>query len=262
MSNGIVTSHIINLIDKDSRLDGRKLDQFRDIKIEYGVSAKSAEGSALVKIGKTEVVAGIKMEVGEPYPDRLDEGTIIANVELLPLSSGEFESGPPTIKSIELARSVVDRGLRESKAIDFKKLTIKKGEKVWTILIDAYSINDDGNLADAIGLATLAAIKDAKFPKYDEKEEKIDYKEKTKKGIELKELPIPVTVLKIKNKFILDPTLDEENAMGARLTVTTVEDGRICALQKGGISPLTPEDTEKIIELATKKGKELRKLFK
>ncbi|MEK6952344.1 MAG: exosome complex protein Rrp42 [Nanoarchaeota archaeon] len=262
MSNDIVTNHVINLIDKDVRLDGRKLDQFRDIKIEYGVSAKSAEGSALVKIGKTEVVAGIKMEVGEPYPDKLDEGTIIANVELLPLSSGEFESGPPTIKSIEMARSVVDRGLRESKAIDFKKLTIKKGEKVWTILIDAYSINDDGNLADAIGLATLAAIKDAKFPKYDEKEEKIDYKEKTKKSIELKELPIPVTVLKIKNKFVVDPVLDEENAMSARLTVTTIEDGRICALQKGGILPLTPEDIEKIIELATKKGKELRKLLK
>jgi len=262
MSNDIVTNHVINLIDKDIRLDGRKLDQFRDIKIEYGVSAKSAEGSALVRIGKTEVVAGIKMEVGEPYPDRPDEGTIIANVELLPLSSGEFESGPPTIKSIEMARSVVDRGLRESKAIDFKKLTIKKGEKIWIILIDAYSINDDGNLADAIGLATLAAIKDAKFPKYDEKEEKIDYKERTKKGIELKELPVPVTVLKIKNKFVVDPLLDEENAMGARLTVTTVEDGRICALQKGGILPLTPEDIEKIIELATKKGKELRKLLK
>lgn len=94
------------------------------------------------------------------------------------------------------------------------------------------------------------------------KKKKLITKKKQKKGIELKELPIPVTVLKIKNKFILDPTLDEENAMGARLTVTTVEDGRICALQKGGISPLTPEDTEKIIELATKKGKELRKLFK
>jgi len=262
MNDNIIATHVTNLLDKEFRLDGRKLDQFRDIKIEYGVSNKSAEGSALVKVGKTEVVAGIKMEVGTPYPDNPDEGTIIANVELLPLSSSEFESGPPSVKSIELARSVVDRGIRESKAIDFKKLCIKKGEKSWIILIDAYSINDDGNLADAIGLATLAAIKDSKFPKYDEKAEKIDYSEKTKKGIELKESPIPVTVLKIKNKFIVDPTLDEENAMGARLTITTVDDGRICALQKGGDVPLTEDDVEKMVEIATKKGKELRKLFK
>ncbi len=262
MNNNIVTNHVVNLLEKEFRLDGRKLDQFRDIKIEYGISNKSAEGSALVKIGKTEVIAGVKMDVGAPYPDKLDEGTIIVNVELIPLSSAEFESGPPSIKSIEMARSVVDRGLRESKAIDFKKLCIKKGEKVWTILIDAYSLNDDGNLADAMGLATLAAIKDAKYPKYDEKTEKIDYIEKTKKGVDLKEIPIPVTILKIKNKFIVDPVLDEENAMSARLTVTTVEDGRICALQKGGDLALTIDDVEKMIELATKKGKELRKLFK
>ncbi|MEK6934368.1 MAG: exosome complex protein Rrp42 [Nanoarchaeota archaeon] len=258
----IVSNHIVNLLEKDIRMDGRKADEFRDIKIEYGISSKSAEGSARVTIGKTEVVAGVKMEVGTPYPDSPDEGTIIANVELLPLSSPEFESGPPGIESIELARSVVDRGLRESGSLDLKKLLIKKGEKSWTILIDVYSVNDDGNLADAVGLAALAAIKDAKFPKYDEKTEKIDYEQKTKKGIELNGLPMPVTVVKINDKYVIDPSLDEEKAMKSRLTVTSIENGSVCALQKGGNEPLTVEDVDMMVELGVKKAKELRKLFK
>ncbi len=257
----ITKQHIYNLIDKDKRLDGRKLDEFRKVEIEYGVSSKAAEGSAKIRLGDTEVIAGIKMEAGPTYPDQPDKGTLMANVELLPLSSPEFESGPPNAESIELARSVIDRGIRESDALDLKKLCIKKGEKMWIVLIDAYSLNDCGNLADAFGLASLAALKDAKYPKYDEKGGKVVY-EKTSKKLQLNELPIPITVVKIKNKFIVDPTLDEEEAMDARLTVTTTEDGRVCAMQKGGDSALSPEDIEKVIDISIKKGKELRKLLK
>src|SRR3989344_3764942 len=173
------------------------------------------EKNERLKIGNTEIIGGVKFEVIEPYPDEPEKGTIIAGVELLPLSSPEFELGPPDIKAIELARAVVDRGLRESKAIDFKSLCIRKGEKAWAIVIDIYSINDDGNLADAIGLCALAALKDAKYPKYDEKNNKIDYKERTNKGLNLKELPIPITVVKIKDIFLVDPTLNEEKCADA-----------------------------------------------
>lgn len=257
----ITKQHIYDLIDKGLRLDGRKLDEFRKIEIEYSISAKAAEGSARVKIGDTEAIAGVKMEVGNTYPDQPEKGTLMAGVELLPLSSPDFESGPPSTESIELARSVIDRGIRESDALDFKKLCIKKGEKMWIVIVDAYSFNDEGNLADAFGLAALAALKDTKYPKYDEKEEKVIY-EKTSKKLILKELPITITVIKIRNKFLVDPTLDEEKAMDARLTVATTEDGRICAMQKGGDGALSPEDIEKMIEISVKKGKELRKLIK
>ena len=258
----IITNHIHSLLEKGERLDGRKFDEFRkNITIEYGISPKSAEGSARVKIGNTEVVAGVKFEIIQPYQDEPDKGTIMAGVELLPLSSPEFESGPPDIKAIEIARAVVDRGLRESGAIDFKSLCIKKAEKAWVTVIDVYSINDEGNLADAMGLCALAALKDAKFPKYDEKSYKIIYEERTNKGITLKELPIPITVVKVKDKLLIDPTLDEENCIEARLTITTLEDGRICALQKGGEGPLDATEIENMVELAVKKSKELRKIL-
>ena len=46
--------YIISLLDKGTRLDGRGLLDYRPISIEYNIS-KSAEGSARVMIGRTEL---------------------------------------------------------------------------------------------------------------------------------------------------------------------------------------------------------------
>lgn len=249
-------SHIISLLNADTRLDGRKLTEYRKpIEVEQGV-VKTAEGSARVKIGETEVIVGVKLDVGEPYPDTPGEGTIIVGAELLPLSNPEFELGPPGIQAIELAR-VVDRGIRESKALDFKKLCIEPGKKIWMVIIDICPINDAGNLFDASSLAALAALKDTRYPAFDG--EKVDYKEKTGKKLELEKTPIAVTVIKIGDKFIVDPDIEEERVIDARLTVSSIEDGTLCALQKGGDFPLTMEEVSKMLDIGIEKGKELRK---
>ena len=176
-------SHIIKLFGSGIRLDGRKFTDYRPIKLETRVT-NSAEGSARITIGKTDVIVGIKTEVMEPFPDTQDEGGIMVGAELLPLASPDFELGPPGIQAIEMAR-VVDRGIRESKALDFKKLCIKEGEKVWMLIIDICTINDSGNLLDASALAAVAALKDMRFPKYED--DKLDYKEKTDKKLDLKD---------------------------------------------------------------------------
>ena len=252
--NNISKEYLLGLLQSGRRLDGRKLDEYRNIDIEYNVS-KNAEGSARVKLGNTEVIVGVKLEVGEPYPDMPDEGTIIVNAELLPLSNPEFESGPPNSQSIELAR-VVDRGIRESKALDFKKLCIKAGEKIWMVLIDIYSINDEGNLQDAASLAAMAALLQAKMPKYDG--EKVDYKEHSGK-LPIARKTVECTVMKIGEHFIVDPVKEEEAFVDARLTVAVMDDDNVCAMQKGGEKALSIEDAEKMIEIAIEKTKELRK---
>jgi len=252
-------NHIIKLFESNTRLDGRKLTEYRKpIKVDVNVT-ETAEGSARVLIGKTDVIVGVKVEVMEPYPDAPDQGSIMVGVELLPMSSPNFELGPPSIQAIELAR-VVDRGIRESKCLDFKKLCIKEGEKVWMIIIDICTINDAGNLFDASALGAVAALKNMKFPKYED--DKIDYKEKTSKKLDMKDFPVTITVVKIGNNFIVDPDTQEEDAIDARLSVASLSDGTLCALQKGGESPLTAEDIEKMVDIALEKSKELRKLVK
>lgn len=257
--NEDLKKHVATLLESDKRLDGRKPLEYRaPINVEYNFIS-TAEGSAKVSIGETEVMVGVKMEVGEPYPDKPDGGTIICGAELLPLSNPEFESGPPGIQAIEIAR-IVDRGIRESKTIDFRKLCIKSGEKVWLILIDVVTLNDAGNLFDASALAAYAALQNVVFPKFDG--EKVDYSEKTNKKLELNNIPLSVTVCKIGDRFIVDPTTEEERVIDTRLTVATIEDGTLCALQKGGEAPLTEEDVYKMIEIGTEKGKELRGALK
>ncbi len=252
-------NYMLRLLEKDLRLDGRKpLDFRKDILIEKGIS-KTAEGSAHVKLGDTEVFAGVKLEINKPFPDTPEEGGIAVNAELLPLSNPEFEAGPPGIDAIELAR-VVDRGIRESKAIDTKSLLIATAEKAWFVNIDIMTINDAGNLIDAAGIAALAALMDAKFPHYDGI--KVDYKVKTEKRLGLLKDPLPITVFKIGNKFIVDPVNEEEQVYDARLTVTTTKDNLICSLQKGGDMTLTLQDIEEMVKIGLQKGKELRKLFK
>ena len=254
----IIKEHIHQLIEKGKRQDGRDLLEYRsDVSVEYGISPKTAEGSARVRIGETEVVAGVKMDISTPYPDSPNQGSIMVGAELSPFASDRFEMGPPSIESIELAR-VVDRGIRESGAMDFTKLCIKEGEMVWQVIIDMYPMNDAGNLRDSCSLAALAALKDAKFPEFDKKTGKIDYYNRTKKSIPLEDEPIEVTVLKIHGDYIVDPSCEEEEFLDARLTVAFLKDGTICAMQKGGKEPLTSEDVKQMVSIAYEKVDILR----
>ncbi len=248
---------ISQLAKQEKRMDGRELTAYRGpIEVETDISW-TAEGSAKVTIGKTVVMAGVKTEINKPYNDTPNEGGIMINAELLPLSSPEYEPGPPGMKAIELAR-VTDRGIREAKAIDMKKLCIEPGEKAWFIIIDIVTINDAGNLFDAAGLAALTALKAAKFPAVDPETGAIDYKHKTEESLPLLKEPLPVTVYKVGGKLLVDPTAEEEHAYDARLTVASDEKGTISALQKGGSTPLTVDEISKMVEIALEKAKFLR----
>lgn len=239
-----------------TRFDGRSLEDFREITVETPVSNK-AEGSARVRIGKTEVIVGVKMDVSEPYADSPDKGNLMVTSELLPLSSERFEYGPPKFPAIELGR-LVDRALRESKFIDFEKLCIKKGEKVWTVFVDIYSINDDGNLIDAAEIGAVLALKCAKIPKYDSKEDKVIYGDLTDKKIPLtKNLPIGITVYKLGNNLLVDPTLEEEDVSETKVTIGATIDGSIHSLQKGNTKELTIDEMKNVLDIADKARKKV-----
>ncbi|PIN76932.1 RNA-binding protein [Candidatus Woesearchaeota archaeon CG10_big_fil_rev_8_21_14_0_10_36_11] len=248
---------IKDLASKQMRIDGRALTEYRKpILVETNISW-TAEGSARVQVGETVVMAGVKLSLEKPYNDTPDEGGIMINAELTPLSSAEYESGPPGIKAIELSR-VTDRGIREAKAIDMKKLCVEPGEKAWFVIIDIVTINDAGNLFDVAGLATLAALKSARFPVVDTETGAIDYKKKTDQPLPLTKEPLPVTVYKINGNLVIDPTVEEEQVYEARLTVATDDKGTISAMQKGGTESLSIDEISMMIDLAQEKATFLR----
>ena len=251
--------HFENALKENIRYDGRKTDELRSVVIERGIIA-TAEGSARVRMGETEVLAGVKMELGTPYSDTPNEGSLMVGAEFLPMASPDFETGAPGIDAIELAR-VVDRGIREGGAIDVEKLCIESGKSAWTVIVDICTLNHGGNLQDVSALAALAALQDAKFPKVETVNDslQINYKEKTKDKVPLSAVPVTVTVFKRGDSLFVDPTEAEEKLYDSRLSISVLEDGKICALQKGGDGTLSVDTINSMVDLAVKKSKELRK---
>lgn len=249
---------IAQLVADGKRLDGRGLRDYRPIQLESGLIQK-AEGSARVRLGKTEVLVGVKVDLGEPFSDRPNDGVLTTNSEFVPLASPEFEAGPPGEESIELAR-VVDRGIRESKAINLEKLCIIPGKKVLVVFVDVYVLNHDGNLVDASSLAAIAALMNTKIFKYVVKDEEV-VKKPGFMPLPLKEIPVSVTFASISGKLIVDPWLDEEEVMDARLTMTFTKEGKLCAIQKGGIGTLSPQEIAEATAIAKEKTAENRKLL-
>lgn len=251
----ITKESIINLVENGKREDGRDFDEYRDITIETDVISK-AEGSAKVTLGKTQVIVGVKPQIGSPFPDTPNLGVLMTNCELLPMADPTFEPGPPSEDSIELAR-VVDRGIRESEMVDLDKLCVEEGKNVWIIFIDLHIIDNCGNLFDACELAVMAALKNTKLPTATIVDDEIVIdKEKT--------IPLPInkevamcTFVKIADQMIIDPTLTEEDVCDARLNVGVSSEGKICAMQKGGDLPFTKDEILLGANIAMSKTKEL-----
>lgn len=241
--------HITTLLAKGKRSDGRSFGELRPVSIIEG-AIETAEGSARMKLGNTEVVVGIKMAVGEPFPDTPSKGVLTTNVELIPMAFEEFESGPPSPMAIELSR-VVDRGIRESQMIDLDALCITPEKEVWVLYVDVYALDYDGNLFDASSIAAVAALKNTVVPA-----------KRFGKGedfpLPLRSTPISCTTVKIGDYLVVDPTLEEEEVSSARLTVATDENGDLRAMQKGGAGFFTYEEVKKSIEMSVEAGRSIR----
>ncbi len=250
----ITRQSITNLVKNNKREDGRELTEYRDVSIETNVISK-AEGSARVKLGGTQVIVGIKPQLGSPFPDTPDLGVLMTNCEMLPMADPTFEPGPPSDDSIELAR-VVDRGIRESELVELDKLCVEEGKHVWMLFIDLHIIDNCGNLFDACELAVMAALKSTKLPVATIEDEEVVLSEETFDLPINNELAL-CTFVKIGDKMVIDPTLDEERVASARLNVGVTKDGHICSMQKGGQEPLTKDEILYCVNTAVGKVKEL-----
>jgi exosome complex component RRP42 len=244
----------LELIRNGKRIDGRDFYEFRKIEVKNNFIQK-AEGSCRLKLGSTEVIAGVKIELGEPFPDTPNEGTLSVNAEFSPIASPDFEPGPPGEDATELAR-VVDRGIRESNCIELEKLCIKPGEQVFSVFIDLEIVNHKGNLLDACALAAVNALWNTRLPKVEN--------DKIVRGEYVGKLPvvwkpINITVCKVDDKFLLDPILEEENVIDAKLSIAVRDDDKICSLQKQGKGTIKFDEIERMLDIAIEKSKELRK---
>jgi exosome complex component RRP42 len=250
-----------SLIEEGIREDNRAF--FERRKLEYQINPiKNAEGSALVKLGETLVIAGVKFSLAEPFPDTPDKGIIIVDFDLSPVSHKDTPAELIPLEA-EFAR-VIDRGIREGNVIDLSKLVIKKGELVWAINIDIAVLNNDGNVIDAGGIASILALANAYLPKLDKKTKRIIHGTKDKK-LKLKNIVFPFTYVKIKDKLLYDPNFIEEELSTVRFTILRSKN-HIHGVQKSKDGFLEEKEIETLLKDSKKQysqlEKELKKLIK
>ncbi|CAL0314533.1 unnamed protein product [Lupinus luteus] len=230
-------SFIQNALLSDHRLDGRRPFDYRKLTIKFGTD----DGSSAVQLGQTHVISFVTAQLLQPYKDRPNEGSLSVFTEFSPMADPSFEPGRSSESAVELGR-VVDRGLRESRAIDTESLCVVAGKMVWAIRIDIHVVDNGGNLVDAANVAALAALLTFRRPECsvagEDSQQVVVHPPEEREPLPLiiHHLPIAVTFgfFSNENLVVIDPTYHEESVMTGRMTTTLNANGDVCSIQKAG----------------------------
>ncbi|OZJ06049.1 hypothetical protein BZG36_01143 [Bifiguratus adelaidae] len=219
------------------RPDGRGLDEARPTALTMG-AISTADGSALVRMGGTTVVVGIKAEVGVPPMDRDNVGWIVPNLELAPICHPSARPGPPSTFAQVCSHRLYEILINENApVIDLKDLCVEQGKACWVLHIDAVCLALDGSVLDAALLGMVAALKNLRLPEviYDDETVTVanpedGQEEPPKTALNLHHLPLSSSFAIIPAEdtrtssassphMLLDPTTDEEELTEQRLWV-------------------------------------------
>ncbi|XP_061396625.1 exosome complex component RRP45 [Musca vetustissima] len=227
---------IIQAIKQNQRLDGRKNDEFRSIKINYGAEW----GSVLVALGETKVLAQVSSELGEPKATRPNEGIFHINVELGPMAAPHFEAGRNCELTVQLNRTL-ERTFKDSKCLDLESLCITAEERVWILRVDLNVLNHEGNLIDCCSIATLCALMHFRRPEVSIVEDDViihTAAEKEPQPMVMHHYPVCVSYCTFDEGSIAvaDPTVIEERTSESQMIFGINSFRELCCLNLGGSS--------------------------
>ncbi|KAK1291313.1 hypothetical protein QJS10_CPB17g00495 [Acorus calamus] len=241
----------------DLRIDGRGPFDYRRLTIKFG----REDGSSEVQLGQTHVMGFVTAQLVQPYRDRANEGTFSVFVEFSPMADPAFEAGRPGEAAVELGR-VIDRGLRESRAVDMESLCVIAGKLVWAVRVDIHIIDNGGNLIDAANIAALAALLTFRRPECtvegEDGQDVIVHPPEVREPLPLiiHHIPVAVTFAFFEDGkyMVIDPSHKEEAVMGGRMTSTINSNGDICAVQKAGGEGILSSSVMQCIGIASQRA--------
>lgn len=210
------------LIDKKGiRLDGRKADELRPVKLEVGV-IPNADGSAYIEHGKNKILVGVfgPREMHPKHLSQTDRMVLRCRYHMAPFSVQERKSPAPSRREVELSK-VIRESLEPSV---FTDLYPRSGIDVFVEVLQA----DGGTRCASITAASLA-IADA--------------------GIPLRDLVVACAAGKVEDTVVLD-LYDAEDKLGAADVPVAIMPNlnAVTLLQMDGI--LTPDEFETAVSMA------------
>lgn len=230
------------------RIDGRKFDQIRDVKITRNFT-KYAEGSVLIEMGETKVLctASIEEKV-PPFLRNTGTGWINAEYSMLPRSTQQRKvrdssKGKIDGRSQEIQR-LIGRAIRS--VVDLNKL----GER--TIWVDCDVIQADGGTRTASITGAFVAVAEAIYKLY-------------KDGL-IKKMPIEnfvsaISVGIVNDQCLLDICYEEDSHSQVDMNIIMTDKCEFVEVQGTGEErPFSRKDLNKLLELGEKGNKELIKI--
>ncbi|MEM0122743.1 MAG: exosome complex exonuclease Rrp41 [Saccharolobus sp.] len=211
------------ILDDGSRLDGRKPDELRNIKIELGV-LKNADGSAVFEMGNTKVIAAV-YGPKEMHPRHLslpDRAVLRVRYHMTPFSTDERKNPAPSRREIELSK-VIREALESAILVELFPRTVID---IFTEVLQA----DAGSRLVSLMAASLA-LADA--------------------GIPMRDLIAGVAVGKADGVIVLDLNEPEDMWGEADMPVAIMPSlNQVTLLQLNG--NMTPEEFRQGLDLAIK----------
>jgi len=217
------------LIDKKGlRLDGRKADELRPVKLEVGV-IPNADGSAYIEHGKNKILAAVygPREVHPKHLALQDRTVMRCRYHMAPFSVQERKSPAPSRREIELSK-VIRESLEPAVFMEYYPRTMVN---VFVEVLQA----DGGTRCASITAAALA-LADS--------------------GIPMKDLVVACAAGKVEDTVVLD-LMDTEDKLGAAdVPVALMPNlNAVTLLQMDGT--LTHEEFEKAVNMAIEGCKQI-----
>jgi len=231
-------------VAENVRPDGREFDEWRDVSVNVG-SISTANGSALVRLGDTTIVCGVKAEIAEPELDRPGEGYLVPNIDLPAICSPKFKPGPPT-EEAQVLSDRLNEALVASGVVSLTSLCIHPGKAVWVLYVDATCINYNGNAFDATLIAMVAALKNTRLPEatYNEESGRTTCSGKVQVPLQIARAPVSMSFGIFDSTYTLaDPTSFEEPLLDTTLTVIVDEQSDLISVTQLGLGVTRSGDT-------------------
>ncbi|KAG6447358.1 hypothetical protein O3G_MSEX004952 [Manduca sexta] len=215
---------IIHGVQDDYRSDGRSNIDYRPMELETDV-VSHASGSSRLRLANTDILVGVKTEIDVPKPDKPGLGKLEFFVDCSANATPEFEGrgGEQLANSIS---NMLERAYHSPHAFNLKQLCILEGKQCWKLYIDILILECGGNLCDAVSLGVKAALFNTRIPfvkavlmdggnvDLQLSDDPYDCK-----YLDVASGPLLVTLCKIGDKCVVDPSAEEESCSVVSLVV-------------------------------------------
>lgn len=252
-------------VSQNVRNDGRERTSPRSLTLQTGV-VSAANGSARAQRGATDVVVGVKVEVGVPDLATPNQGRVEVAVDCAPSASPLYEGRGASELNTALAAAVAAY-VAAPGALDLEALCIRPDTHAWVLHVDAVVLDSGGNILDVICAAARAALADTSIPRVSTVPSEtpnafdLDVSDDPDDLIRLdtSSLPTAVTLARLGDFYVVDPDLDEESCLTAALTVGVTQDGTLSGATTSGPGGVPPAMLFEMLTVARKIGTKIVK---